>query len=182
MRQTIAGPFADTRAADLVWSLDHPPIAPLASRVVRAGAGRVELRVLGASHQILVDLPDHALTETVACLPGADPGLPGHTAAPVGGRHYDFASRVERPGPDHFASRVDDIVRAVDGHPGGLLAEFPGAPYAVTALIATAAARTVHWRTWHAYPQTGELVVTTGSSAPSTAPPTPERKSAGHVL
>lgn len=45
-------------------------------------------------------------------------------------------------------------------HPHGLAGTFPGSPYAFTAMLAQRIEGQVRWRTWHAYPQEGQLVVT----------------------
>ncbi|WP_046468883.1 DUF2617 family protein [Allosalinactinospora lopnorensis] len=172
MRAGIRAPFVDTRAADLTWTLGHAPIAPLATRVVRAGPAFAELRVLGASHQVRAGISDdgpETLLETVACLPGASGALPERATADVdGASRYLFASTVETLAPGEFTARVTRLSRAISAHPDGLLATFPGDLLAITAMavIAGPAEREpLSWRTWHAYPQSGELVTTTTSIA-----------------
>ncbi|GAB3210035.1 DUF2617 family protein [Marinactinospora thermotolerans] len=164
MRETVAVPFVDTRAADLVWTLDHPPADALAARVLSHGATRLELRVLGASHQVLVETGGTRLVETVACLPGTPGRMPARQGRTVpGAASYTFRSRVRRLGPARFAGRVAALRRRLDAHPCSLFAVFPGHPLAVTALSAHVGGRILRWRTWHAYPQAGELVTTTTS-------------------
>ncbi|MBB4929545.1 hypothetical protein F4561_000365 [Lipingzhangella halophila] len=171
MRAGLRAPFVDTRAADLTWTLDHPPIEPLATRTVRVGAARVELRVLGASHQVRAETHGGGpgrLLETVACLPGEEGALPRRTAAQVpAAAEYLFTSTVEVLTPGELGARVSHLTREVDEHPNGLLATFPGDPLAVTAMAVTAPGRRapLGWRTWHSYPQSGELVTTTTSVA-----------------
>jgi hypothetical protein len=173
---SISAPFVDTSADDLVWTLDHPPVVPLATRTVRVPGARVELRVLGASHQVTVT-PDPArgagvLVETVACLPGLPGGLPGSIERPDLGR-YRFDSLVESLSRNELALRVERLHHEVADSPGGLLVAFPGDPLAVTALHLTPdRGGPLRWRTWHAYPQSGELVATTSNV---TTPPTSER-------
>lgn len=45
-------------------------------------------------------------------------------------------------------------------HPHGLAGTFPGSPHAFTAMLAQRSEGQVRWRTWHAYPQEGQLVAT----------------------
>ncbi|WP_150238559.1 DUF2617 family protein [Nocardiopsis quinghaiensis] len=174
MLASISAPFVDTSAADLVWTLDHPLVAPLATRAVRARGTRVELRVLGASHQVVVT-PERTgapLVETVACLPGLPGGLPGNVERPDLD-WYRFDSLVESLSRNELALRVERLHHEVADSPGGLLVAFPGDPLAVTALhLAPDRGGPLRWRTWHAYPQSGELVTTTSTV---TTPPTPER-------
>ncbi|MFY7064271.1 DUF2617 family protein [Nocardiopsis changdeensis] len=165
MRVGISAPFVDTRADDLVWALGHPLIDPLAVRSLRFGGTGVELRVLGASHQVVVTSAAGVLVETVACLPGVDGALPGSAERSHGTGRYRFDSRVENLTRTGLARRVDDLHREVADDPGGLLVAFPGDPLAVTALHldpggAHGDGNPLHWRTWHVYPQSGELVTT----------------------
>ncbi|MFE3458719.1 DUF2617 family protein [Nocardiopsis aegyptia] len=170
MRASISTPFVDTRAADLVWTLDHPLVDALAVRTVEVPGARVELRVLGASHQVVVrpESDGGALVETVACLPGLPGGLPDSADRPLRGvGDYRFDSLVESLSRDALARRVDRLHREVADSPGGLLVAFPGDPLSVTALhLAPDSVGDLHWRTWHAYPQSGELVTTTAHVTP----------------
>ncbi|WP_159941501.1 MULTISPECIES: DUF2617 family protein [unclassified Nocardiopsis] len=176
MLASISTPFVDTRADDLVWTLGHPLVEALAARTLRVPGARVELRVLGASHQVALTpeaaapAADTPLVETVACLPGLPGGLPDR--AERSGR-YRFTSLVERLSRTALTRRVDRLRREVADSPDGLLVAFPGDPLAVTALsLSRDRAGRTRWRTWHAYPQSGELVTT---SSTVTTPPTPER-------
>ncbi|MDA2806813.1 DUF2617 family protein [Nocardiopsis sp. LSu2-4] len=178
-------PFADTRARDLVWTLEHPPLPALATRTALLGGVRVELRVLGASHQVVLASGPRVrarAVETVACLPGADGHLPGSAAPDVPGlASYSFTSTVDRLSGPELDRRVRALVRRLDGDPAAVAAAFPGAPSAVTALAsASPAPGCLEWRTWHAYPQTGELVRTrtrTRVAAQGTAPHPSEERS-----
>ena len=53
MLSTLAVPFVDARASALSWWLgdDAPP--PLAALVLTGASGSLELRLLGASHQVV---------------------------------------------------------------------------------------------------------------------------------
>ncbi len=65
MRQTIDTRFADSRAADLSLAYGLRPLPALGTHSVTLGGLTVELRVLGASHQVVLG----DWSETVACLP-----------------------------------------------------------------------------------------------------------------
>lgn len=174
MRVACRTPFVDTSADDLTWTLDHPPITPLAARELMVGGHRVELRVLGASHQVLLYCAEGArIVETVACLPENGGHLPERARPAVAGlADYVFGCEVDVLEPDAFAARVDRI-REQAGSGRGLVAAFPDSPHAVTALSLHRDGRLgMTWRTWHAYPQTGELVTTRTSVA--LPPPVPE--------
>lgn len=54
MRASISAPFVDTAADELIWTLTHPPIDPLATRTVSVAGTEVGLHVLGASHQVIL--------------------------------------------------------------------------------------------------------------------------------
>lgn len=171
MRASISAPFVDTSADDLVWTLGHPVAEPLAVRSFAVAGVRVELRVLGASHQVVVapESAGRSLVETVACLPGLPGGLPGRAERPGG---YRFDSLVENLSREDLTRRVSRLHREVGDAPGGLLVAFPGDDLAVTALHLRLDGEPLRWRTWHAYPQSGELVTTTSTVS---TPPSPER-------
>ena len=162
-------PFADVRGDTLRWTLAPIPCTPLASRTVDLGSGlMVTLSVLGASHQVVVrrhDLP--LLHETIACgIAEAEP-LPETHAA--GG--YRLASQVEEMGPEELATQASRLVERLRERTDAVVAHFPGDPHAVTALALErsdeeAGVRRITWRTWHTYPQTGEIVATTTSYRP----------------
>jgi hypothetical protein len=73
---------------------------------------------------------------------------------------YEFAARVEVLSPGSFAGRAQELLALVSDHPHGLAGVFPGSPHAFTAMLAQWHEGQVHWRTWHAYPQDGQLVAT----------------------
>lgn len=155
MLATLDVPYVDTRAADLVWTLDHVVLPALAVAV----AGPLELRVLGASHQVVLD----DLVETVACLPG-EPGepvrLPGDVRREAGGWTYRFRATVEELPAAVLRTRVGELRRLAD-EPSAVVAAFPSDPDAVTALRADRfGAGAAGWSTWHAYPGAGQLVTT----------------------
>ncbi|MFE9422523.1 DUF2617 family protein [Kitasatospora sp. NPDC006697] len=135
--------------------------APGGSRA--GGTGTLQLRLLGASHQVVIAAGPGECLETVACLPGRRTPLPARVAEQVAGWEYEFAARIESLPPHVFAARAQEILALVDEHPRGLAGVFPGDPSAFTALVAQGSAERVLWRTWHAYPQEGRLVCTRSS-------------------
>jgi hypothetical protein len=96
----------------------------------------------------------------VACIAGSSTPLPLGVAKRVDDWEYEFAARVEVLSPGSFAGRAQELLALVSDHPHGLVGVFPGSPYAFTALLAQYHEGQVHWRTWHAYPQDGQLVAT----------------------
>lgn len=168
MRATTSAPFVDTAAEDLVWTLAHPLVDPLATRTVWMTGSEVELRVLGASHQVVLRSDEGELVETVACLPGVDGGLPGSADRSLRGvGTYRFGSTVEALSRAELSRRVDRLHHEVADSSHGLLVAFPGDPLAVTVLHLTPdSGKPLRWRTWHSYPQSGELVTTTTTVTP----------------
>ena len=73
---------------------------------------------------------------------------------------YAFASRTECFDAPAYATRVRTLIESLTGDPAAIVAGFPGSALAVTALRADQTDGGVAWTTWHAYPQTGELVTT----------------------
>lgn len=166
MRTSIAAPFADSRAADLrlVYGLARLPA--LGVHHVPVPGGHIELRVLGASHQVVADLDRGSWSETVACLAGRDGRLPESEEMIDGALRSRFAARRSRLAPAEFATRVREVRQCCQDRPDALVGTFPGTPLAVTALLGSGTADGVRWQTWHAYPQTAELVETTSLVAP----------------
>lgn len=140
----------------LRWATGLAPVKPLAKKPVACGPVTVELCVLGASHQVLVG----DFSETVACgLAGGEPVPAQSLAGP-----YAFRSKRECFGEAAYAATVNGLVEQLRGDRSAIVAGFPGSELAVTALRAEFAedadSSAVRWTTWHAYPQTGELVTT----------------------
>ena len=151
MLVTLDLPFADVRARDLSLTLGRERLPAL--EVVRAGA--VELRLLGCSHQAIVgDL----LSETVACTPGVPGDLPSQRVDGLaGGVRYDFRARVEELDPAAYERAAGEAIERARDDEHGLVGLFPSqGGVAFTALVPAGAG----WRTWHGYPQTGEIVIT----------------------
>jgi hypothetical protein len=166
MLTTLQTAYTDTRAGDLAWCLGKDALPALAVLRVEVGDARglrakVEMRLLGASHQVLVDTGcGDACSETVACMPGSQAPLPFGVARRVGGWDYEFAARIETLSQGSFAGRAQELLALVADHPNGLAGTFPGDPHAFTAMLVQCAEGSVRWRTWHAYPQEGRLVTT----------------------
>ena len=172
MLTTLQTAYTDTRAGDLAWCLDKQPLPALAvlDRDLTGGgdggpAGpaasvHVQMRLLGASHQVLLDSPHGWCSETVACIPGSTTPLPFGVAKRLAGWDYEFAARVETLSRGCFAGRAQELLALVADHPNGLAGTFPGDPHAFTAMLVQYNEGSVFWRTWHAYPQEGRLVAT----------------------
>ncbi|WP_234320066.1 DUF2617 family protein [Streptomyces sp. SBT349] len=153
----LAAPYLDTSADQLSFTLGLPPRPALATTRLELGGFAVELRLLGASHQVLAG----PVAETLACLPGEPGGGPPEAVdREIDGWRYRFTSRVHHHPPGTFAAVAERLRRATAGRPGALCGVFPGSPGAVTALAARREADRLIWQTWHAYPQTGQIVET----------------------
>ena len=148
--------FVDTRAADLSLAFGLPPLPAVGTHRLTLQGREVELRLLGASHQVIVG----RWSETVACLPERATRLPSREESVVGGLHVWFAAQTLRLDGAGLTDRVSGIIRdcAADEH--AIVGEFPGSPLAITAVRAWAEQDGVAWRTWHAYPKAAELVET----------------------
>jgi hypothetical protein len=160
MLTTLNTAYTDTRAADLAWALGREPLPALATLDVELADTALQLRLLGASHQVLLEEERGTCSETVACIPGSRTPLPLGVAKRVGDWEYEFAAHVEVLSPGAFAGRAQELLALVADHPHGLVGVFPGSPHAFTALLAQSHQGQVSWRTWHAYPQEGRLVAT----------------------
>lgn len=160
MLTTLNTTYTDTRASDLAWALGREPLPALAALDLELDGAKVQLRLLGASHQVLVEEEQSLCSETVACMAGSSTPLPLGVAKRINDWEYEFAARVEMLSPASFVSRAQELLAVVSDHPHGLVGVFPGSPDAFTALLAQRREGQVHWRTWHTYPQDGHLVAT----------------------
>lgn len=153
--------YVDTSAADLSLKLGGPELSALhVLDLTLPGPIRLRLRLLGASHQMILRAPEIELAETVACLPGRPPELPATLHDEATG--YRFTATVLRPPGSGLSSCVAHLHEELADDPYALVGVFPGDQDAVTALSVRSdpPAGTIRWRTWHAYPQTNELVLT----------------------
>ncbi|MEU9188550.1 DUF2617 family protein [Streptomyces sp. NPDC048484] len=160
MLTTLNTAYTDTRAADLAWALGLEPLPALATLDIEFSDAKLQLRLLGASHQVLLEEERGGCSETVACIAGSSTPLPLGVAKRMGDWDYEFAARVETLSHGSFAGRAQELLALVADHPNGLAGVFPGSPHAFTAMLAQRHEGQVHWRTWHAYPQEGQLVAT----------------------
>ncbi|MDQ1012314.1 hypothetical protein QFZ82_006799 [Streptomyces sp. V4I23] len=152
----LTTPYLDTDADQLSFSLVLPALDALAVRDLTVGGLDVQLRLLGASHQVFAG----PVRETVACLPGVAGGLPRTTVQEFDDWTYHFAARVRHFTSAGFSNRVAWIRSRSDGNPEALYGIFPGSPEAVTALTVDRHATGLDWRTWHTYPQSRQIVAT----------------------
>ncbi|MCI3225586.1 DUF2617 family protein, partial [Streptomyces sp. NP-1717] len=155
MLRTLNTAYTDTRSADLAWALGREPLPALAVLDLELGGAKVQMRLLGASHQVLLEQEQGSCSETVACIPGSSTPLPLGVAERVGEWSYEFAARVETLSQGSFAGRAQELLALVADHPNGLAGTFPGDPHAFTAMLVRWHEGQVSWRTWHAYPQEG---------------------------
>lgn len=157
MLATLDTPYADARADALSFALGLAPLDALAVLPVARAGLTVELRLLGASHQVIAG----PLSETVACLPdgAASAGpLPGTLRTALPGWTYDFTATTVTHDGAAFGRAVDALRARLGDRGDALTGTFPGSPHAVTALAVEPSG--TGWRTWHAYPQTREIVMT----------------------
>ncbi|MCU1672823.1 MAG: hypothetical protein JWN77_936 [Frankiales bacterium] len=158
MLADLVVPYVDTRAAGLSWWLGEAP-EPLATLRLDG----LELRLLGASHQVVASVGAAAVAEVVACRPGTAGALPGAAARTVDGADYRFASTTtsyDGPGLTRVAAALR---RRHAADERSLVGAFPGSPDALTVLSARPLRTGWAWRTWHVYPGSGEVVRTNGS-------------------
>ena len=127
MLTTLQTSYTDTRAGDLAWCLGGDPLPALAVRDLRLDGGRpgasgtLQLRLLGASHQVVISAGPGDCLETVACLPGRRTPLPARVAKQVGGWEYDrgaAAARLRGPRPGAAGPGRGPPARPRRGLPG----------------------------------------------------------------
>ena len=172
MEARLQVPYRDTAAGDLVWRLGEPRRPAVAALELEVAGGRLELRLLGSSHQVVFTVADSTggravVSEIVACGTGA-PGLPPTAHRLVDGWVYEFRAATRQLPAGCFGRRVDALVARLAGHPAAIVGRFPGSPHAVTALVAGSrrGGTAIRWRTWHSYPQEQRLVSTATTVRP----------------
>ncbi len=160
MRVFVGTPFVDASALRLSWRLVERRRPALEVLELATAGGTLELGVLGSSHQVSLFADGQRCTEVVACDGGPGPGLPSQATRRMGLVAYAFRATVRSLDDHELAAAVVSLVARYGDDPSGLVAVFPGLPHAATILAAEVKGPTVGWRTWHAYPQTAELVET----------------------
>ncbi|WP_194899052.1 DUF2617 family protein [Catenulispora pinisilvae] len=158
----LSVPYRDVRASELSWSLEAPDQPPLHTGLHPIGPLDVEVRILGASHQILVrtaDLGRLVCRETVACRDSAPGPLPIAIERELDdGYHYEVRCEVREVAAEHFPAWAGALRDYADALPGATIAVFPEIPDAVTAVVVEplpARLAGVLWRSWHTYPHAG---------------------------
>jgi hypothetical protein len=155
-------PFRDARAADLGFALALGAATPrpgLAVLELEADGIALEVRILGGSHAARARGAGFDLTETVAC-DAAGGALPALHEAAAADRRYRFTADTKRPGPSALAALAALLRRRLGPCPRAVVAGFPGHPDALTAALVEPGPESVGWRTWHLYPDAGEVVRT----------------------
>jgi hypothetical protein len=150
-------PYRNTRAADLSWSLDVPDQPALHRQVHSVGPLSVEVRILGASHQIVVRKDGLVLCrETVACCEGNSGPLPLEEERELDeGYLYEVRCGVRRLDSAEFPAWARALKSYSANRPGTTISIFPDIPDAITAVAVEtlpSSLRGVLWRTWHTYP------------------------------
>ncbi|MGP4052445.1 DUF2617 family protein [Streptomyces sp. 2A115] len=152
----LTTPYQDTDADQLSFTLGDPDCEALAVRDLTIGGLDVQLRLLGASHQVFAG----PVRETVACLPDVEGGLPDGAARDFHDWTYSFSAHVQGFTAPEFSAQVERIRSRSDEHPLALYGIFPGSPEAVTAMAVERQSTGLGWRTWHTYPQSRRIVAT----------------------
>ena len=170
MEAQLRVPYRDTAADDLVWRLGDARRPALATLELEVAGGRLELRLLGSSHQVVFTSPPSrgataVVSEVVACGTGAR-GLPPAAERVLDGWTYEFRAVTHRLDADRFRFRVDGLIARLGTRGDAIVGRFPGSPHAITALLAEPSGTGVRWRTWHTYPQDGRLVATATTVRP----------------
>jgi len=153
--------YRDADAAGLRLSFALRRRTALRTTTLRFGHAAVELAILGASHQVLVTVDGRlVVAEAVACGTGGEP-LSRSAEWSKEGRTLRFSSRVRMLSEAAFAATVGRLGHVLERDPCAIVGLFPGDELSTTGLRAwSQPAGRVAWRTWHAYPQTRELVTT----------------------
>ena len=152
-------PFVDARASALTWWLGDDAPAPLASLVLTGRPGSLELRLLGASHQVVATAGAARCPEIVAC--GVRPAaLPARHDGAVGDARYRFTSTTSTYAPMALSRVARDLRHRCAGSPRALVGVFPGSPDALTVLTGREVRGGWAWSSWHVYPGAGEVVRT----------------------
>ena len=162
MLSRLTVPYVDARASALSWWLGDDAPTPLASLVLEGRCGRLELRLLGASHHVVASTGAARCPEVVACAQASRP-VPAHHDGLVDGARYRFTSTTTSYDRTGLGRVARDLRRRATGAPDALVGVFPGSPDAMTVLAGRELRRGWAWASWHVYPGTGEVVRTRSS-------------------
>ncbi|MGH8791584.1 MAG: DUF2617 family protein [Stackebrandtia sp.] len=159
-------PFEDTCVCDLRYLPGAPDIPVLGSMEfpdIVPGAS-LSLRLLGASHQAVLTLPEGHYAETVACVPDSGGPLPKRSTVSVGSWQCRFDHRVDVLSAADLAVECAWLrERAARLDPTWtLVGTFPGSPDALTYLHVDRfeTGEALGWSTVHVYPESGQMVHT----------------------
>ena len=161
MLTTLNTSYTDTRAADLAWTPGpraaarprHPRPRTRPGQTPVATARRVPPGASGGgAGQLLGDRRVHPGQQHPAAARRGQAGR--RLGVRVRGPRRDPVARLRSPAAPRSCSPWSPTTR------NGLAGVFPGSPHAFTAMLAQRHEGQVHWRTWHAYPQDGQLVAT----------------------
>jgi Protein of unknown function DUF2617 len=155
-------PFVDAGAADLALTLGAPLQPAISAFEIQSGEYRVELRLLGCSHQAVLASDGYELSELVACQPGQTGPLPTRLSDEQAGRRYEFCASTRALSPPVYRAQAERLMASVGALDQGLVGTFPQPDGAFTALRfrGLQSGHGIGWETWHGYPQTGEIVFT----------------------
>lgn len=162
MLSRLSVPYVDVRASALSWWLGDDAPAPLASLVLHGACGRLELRLLGASHQVVASTGNARCPEVVAC-GGARTPVPAQHDGVVDGARYRFTSTTTAYEDAALTRVARDLRRRAAGSADALVGVFPGSPDALTVLAGRQVRGGWAWASWHVYPGAGEVVRTRSS-------------------
>lgn len=160
MLTALTSPAEDTQATDLCLELGSSPLPAEAVLPLHLGIARLELRVLGRSHQAILEWGRGSCSEVVASLADRPAGLPQVASRDLGGLLYRFGSEVLTLSPREFSAHARAVRAEVGQGRSGLVGSFEDEPESLTALRARRRDDEIRWQTWHAYPRTCEIVVT----------------------
>lgn len=168
-------PFADSCVADLRFLTQAPalPVLDALEYPHPVPGGHLTLRLLGASHQAVVETPDGFYAETVACMPGQGSPVPETTTTTVGRWSFRFASQVRSLDAGEFSARCAELrERARQWENTIMVGEFPGHPDAMTFLDASSRLPGYGrgWSTVHCYPEESKMVLTHTTAQTVTEP------------
>ena len=159
MLAPLSVPYVDASASALSWWLGDDAPAPLATLVLTGATGSLELRLLGASHQVVATAGAARCPEVVAC--GVRPAaLPASHHGAVGGARYRFTSSTTTYDHAALGRLARDLRHRCAGSARALVGVFPGSPDALTVLTGREVRGGWAWSSWHVYPGPGEVVRT----------------------